>query len=30
MTRVLVSRIGGDDIAQRTVLPVDLVRRESA
>jgi DNA-binding LacI/PurR family transcriptional regulator len=30
MTRVLVSRIGGDDVAQRTVLPVDLVRRESA
>jgi DNA-binding LacI/PurR family transcriptional regulator len=30
MTRVLMSRIGGDDIAQRTVLPVDLVRRESA
>jgi DNA-binding LacI/PurR family transcriptional regulator len=30
MTRVLLSRIAGDDVALRTVLPTELVRRESA
>lgn len=30
MTRVLLSRIAGEDTSQRTVLPVDLVRRETA
>ena len=30
MTRVLLARIGGDSVAQRTVLPTELVRRASA
>jgi DNA-binding LacI/PurR family transcriptional regulator len=30
MTRVLLSRIAGADPPQRTVLPVELVRRDSA
>ncbi len=30
MTRVLLARIAGDEIVQRTVLPVDVVRRSSA
>jgi DNA-binding LacI/PurR family transcriptional regulator len=30
MTRVLLARIGGDEVAQRTVLPIELVRRASA
>jgi DNA-binding LacI/PurR family transcriptional regulator len=30
MTRMLLARIGGEDVARRTVLPVELVRRQSA
>ncbi len=30
MTRVLLARIGGGDAAQRTVLPTELVRRQTA
>lgn len=30
MTRVLMTRISGDEVAQRTVLPTELVRRDSA
>jgi DNA-binding LacI/PurR family transcriptional regulator len=30
MTRVLLARIGGMDVAQRTVLPTEVVRRQTA
>ncbi len=30
MTRVLLSRVDGQDVAQRTVLPTELIRRASA
>jgi DNA-binding LacI/PurR family transcriptional regulator len=30
MTQVLLARIGGEKVAQRTVLPIELIRRASA
>jgi DNA-binding LacI/PurR family transcriptional regulator len=30
MTRVLLARIAGNEVAQRTVLPTELVRRQTA
>jgi DNA-binding LacI/PurR family transcriptional regulator len=30
MTRVLLGRIGGVDVPQRTVLPTELIRRQTA